>query len=77
MNVPQRALQVTPKFAKLYSRLFEGIPMAEICGPNQTQDQFYSELLELELDRDFVARKLANTSRDRLLGPLKVRLVKI
>lgn len=51
--------------------------MAEICGPNQTQDQFYSELLELELDRDFVARKLANTSRDRLLGPLKVRLVKI
>ncbi|XP_006454085.1 hypothetical protein AGABI2DRAFT_113843 [Agaricus bisporus var. bisporus H97] len=76
MNIPQRSLQASPKFAKLYSRLFEGIPITEICGPNQTQDhdQFYDELLTLEIDRDFVAGKLANTSRDVLLGASKVFL---
>lgn len=79
MNIPQRSLQASPKFAKLYSRLFEGIPITEICGPNQTQDhdQFYDELLTLEIDRDFVAGKLANTSRDVLLGASKVRSVRI
>ncbi|EKM84119.1 hypothetical protein AGABI1DRAFT_124438 [Agaricus bisporus var. burnettii JB137-S8] len=76
MNIPQRSLQASPKFTKLYSRLFEGIPITEICGPNQTQDhdQFYDELLTLEIDRDFVAGKLANTSRDVLLGASKVFL---
>lgn len=72
MNFPQRAPHVTPKVVNLYSRLFAGVPVPQICSPNQTQDQFYAELLTLKVDRVFVSRELERVSRDVLLGPLKV-----
>ncbi|KAJ3568594.1 hypothetical protein NP233_g5615 [Leucocoprinus birnbaumii] len=71
MNFPRRASLVTPKIVNLYSKLFKGIPPAQVKGPNQTQEQFYAELLTLELDRAFIVTQFNAASRDACLGPLK------
>lgn len=72
MAFPRRASQVTPKIVNLYSRLFKGVALARVISPSQTQDQFYAELLSLDVDRDFISGQLDGASRDLCLGPLKV-----
>ncbi len=72
MDFPRRASQVTPKVVNLYSQLFKGTAITQICGPNQTQDQFYAELLTLTVDPAFIAKELERSSGDSCLTHLKV-----
>ncbi|KXN88778.1 UPF0668 protein C10orf76 [Leucoagaricus sp. SymC.cos] len=75
MNFPRRASQVTPKIVNIYSKLFKGIPVTQISGPYQTQEQFYAELLTLDLDWAFISGQLDGTTGDACLGPLKAFLI--
>lgn len=73
-NFPRRASQVTPKVVNLYSKLFQGIAIAQLCGPNQTQDQFYAELLTLDVKWAFVTGELERASGNSCMTHLKVCL---
>ncbi|KAH9898211.1 hypothetical protein C8Q73DRAFT_834250 [Cubamyces lactineus] len=64
------SIQFTSKFATTYSRLFQGIS-ADQLAPNHDLDRFWSELLDLDVDRDFLATKLNDARKDDCLSRLK------
>ncbi|KAJ8454482.1 hypothetical protein ONZ51_g12997 [Trametes cubensis] len=64
------SVQFSSKFATTYSRLFQGIP-ADQLAPNHDLERFWSELLDLDVDRDFLAAKLNEARKDDCLGKLK------
>ncbi|KAF9535662.1 hypothetical protein CPB83DRAFT_888345 [Crepidotus variabilis] len=60
-------LQITSKFASLYSKLLQGLSPSQIT-PSQSTDRFYADLLDLRVDRPFLTGELNKLSKDLCLG---------
>ncbi|KAK7058391.1 hypothetical protein VNI00_002025 [Paramarasmius palmivorus] len=54
------------KFTTIYSKLFQGQSPA-----NQDADQFFSNLLTLDINRDFLVTEISRIPTQSFLGPLK------
>jgi hypothetical protein len=67
------APHVTSKFVSTYSKLFQGIPASTIA-PGQDTDQFYSDLLDLDVDRLYLEGELKRIPKDVCHEKLKVRV---
>jgi hypothetical protein len=59
------------KFVSTYNKLFQGIPPSAIV-PGQDTDQFYSDLLDLKVDRLYLEGELKRISKDVCRENLKV-----
>ncbi|KAK0481699.1 hypothetical protein IW261DRAFT_1562992 [Armillaria novae-zelandiae] len=58
------------KFVSIYSQLLQGTPAAAI-SPNEDSRQFTSNLLILDVNRDYLEAELRAIPKDVCLGPLK------
>lgn len=65
------APRLVSKFVSIYDKLFIGYSPEEIT-PHESVDQFWSNLLSLELDQSHLGRKFREASKDELLTRLKV-----
>ena len=66
-------IHLTSKSVSTYSRLFQGIS-AGVIAPGQDTDQFYSDLLDLKVDRLYFEGELKRIPKDVCLQKLKVRV---
>jgi len=64
-------IQVTSKFVSTYSKLFQGTPPNRIA-PGQDTDRFFSDLLDLKVDRTYLEGELDRISKDVCQEKLKV-----
>ena len=71
MNI--RPPHLTSKFVNTYSKLFQGIPPGEIA-PGQDADRFYSDLLDLKVDRLYLEGELKLIPKEVCREKLKVRI---
>ena len=71
-SVPSHGFQLTSKFVDTYSKLFQGISPRQIAS-HQDLDRFFSDLLDLKVDRPYLEGELNRVSKDMCLGRLKVR----
>ncbi len=62
----------TSKFVGLYSKLLQGISPGQIV-PGQDTDRFFSDLLDLKVDRTYLEDEFNRVSKDDCHGKLKVR----
>ncbi|KAJ3834815.1 hypothetical protein F5878DRAFT_727952 [Lentinula raphanica] len=63
-------LLVTTKFDAIYSRLFQGLLPQQI-DPKGDTNKFYSDLLELDVDRTLLEQKLQRLTKEQCYGNLK------
>jgi hypothetical protein len=63
---------LTSKFIGTYSKLFQGIPTSAIALGQDT-DQFYSNLLDLKVDRLYLEGELKRIPKDVCRDKLKVK----
>lgn len=70
--MPSHGSQLTSKFVDTYSKLFQGI-LPKHIAPHQDSDRFFSDLLDLKVDRPYLEEELNRISKDICLGKLKVR----
>ncbi|KAJ3977857.1 hypothetical protein EV361DRAFT_943954 [Lentinula raphanica] len=63
-------LLVTTKFDAIYSRLFQGLLPQQI-DPKGDMNKFYSDLLELDVDRTLLEQKLQRLTKEQCYGNLK------
>ncbi|KAF9814518.1 hypothetical protein IEO21_05069 [Rhodonia placenta] len=61
---------LSSKFVATYNRLFHGLAPEQIA-PNQDAARFWSTLLELEVEPEFLSARLNETKKEECLGPLK------
>jgi len=73
-SVSSHGSQLTSKFVDTYSKLFQGNSPQQIA-PQQDSDRFFSDLLDLKVDRPYLEGELNRISKDICLGRLKVRLI--
>ncbi|KZT02439.1 DUF1741-domain-containing protein [Laetiporus sulphureus 93-53] len=66
----QRDASLTSKFISTYTKLFSGLTPEQIA-PNQDDAKFWSSLLELGVDADFLILKLNEVNKEDCLGALK------
>ncbi|KAJ3516078.1 hypothetical protein NLJ89_g1346 [Agrocybe chaxingu] len=64
------ASKITSKFVSIYSKLFLGFSPNQIY-PHQDQDRFFSDLLDLKVDRPYLEGELNKLSKETCLGKLK------
>ncbi|KAI9065925.1 hypothetical protein FKP32DRAFT_1623459 [Trametes sanguinea] len=64
------SVQFASKFATTYSRLLQG-NTPEQLSPNHGAERFWSELLDLDVDRDLLSSKLNDIRKDDFLSRLK------
>lgn len=69
----QSSSYITPKFVDLYSKLFQGATPSQIA-PGQDQERFFSDLLDLNVDRPHLEGELNKVPKDTCLGKLKVHI---
>jgi len=67
------SFQITSKFIGIYGKLLQGIPPSQIT-PGHDQDRFFSDLLDLKVDKPYLEGEFHKLSRDACLGRLKVRV---
>ncbi|TBU63764.1 hypothetical protein BD310DRAFT_523632 [Dichomitus squalens] len=67
------SIQFNSKFATTYGRLFQGVQPEEFTGKKQDVASFWSQLLDLNVDREFLFSKLHEVRKDDCLGTLRVR----
>ncbi|KAJ3984581.1 hypothetical protein F5890DRAFT_1460981 [Lentinula detonsa] len=65
MNLP-----LSTKFNAIYSKLFQGLLPAQI-GSSEDTDRFYSDLLDLDVNRAFLEQKLQRLTKEQCYGALK------
>ncbi|KAI0639596.1 hypothetical protein C8Q77DRAFT_74814 [Trametes polyzona] len=63
--------QFAPKFVTVYNRLLQGNTPNQI-SPHVDAERFWSDLLALDVDREFLSAKLNEVRKDDCLGKLKV-----
>jgi hypothetical protein len=74
MSVPARG-KATPyvsRFVTIFQKLFEGLTPTHI-NPKESAEEFWSELLSLDVDKAYIINRLAEIPKDDCLGRLKVR----
>ena len=64
-------VQITSKFVVIYSKLFQGISPRQI-SPQQERQRFFSDLLDLKVDRTYLEGELKKISKEACLGRMKV-----
>ena len=62
---------LTSKFVDIYGKLFRAISPRQIA-PQQDSDRFFSDLLDLKVDRPYLEGELNRIPKDICLGRLKV-----
>ncbi|RPD55915.1 hypothetical protein L227DRAFT_579388 [Lentinus tigrinus ALCF2SS1-6] len=67
------SIQFGSRFATTYTRLFQGVSPEQLAGPSKDAADLWSGLLDLEVDREFLAARLNELRKDDCLGRLKVR----
>lgn len=65
-----RGKNITSKFVGIYSKLFQGLPPSKI-SPQQDHDRFFSDLLSLYVEKDYLIAELDRIPKERCLGNLK------
>ncbi|KAL0068683.1 hypothetical protein AAF712_004399 [Marasmius tenuissimus] len=70
MNLRKNSVQLQSKYAVTYSRLFQGYSPAQI-SPNEDPSKFYTNLLGLNINRDFLVAELTKMPKEACLGNLK------
>ncbi|KAK1232414.1 hypothetical protein PQX77_004444 [Marasmius sp. AFHP31] len=70
MNIRKNSVQLQSKYAVTYSRLFQGCSPAQI-SPNEDPSKFYTNLLGLDINRDFLVGELTKIPKEACLGNLK------
>jgi hypothetical protein len=70
MNKPPH---ITSKFVSTYSKLFQGIS-ASVIAPEQDPNRFYSDLLDLKVDKSYLKGELKRIPKDVCRERLKVRI---
>ncbi|KAJ7597517.1 hypothetical protein C8J56DRAFT_321871 [Mycena floridula] len=68
MNQGRRVL--SSKYESTYSKLFQGTSPQQI-NPNEDPNRFWSNLLTLEVNREFLDAEFGRLSKDSLMGHLK------
>lgn len=71
MNFDRRASQVSSRFVGKYSKLFQGLTPAQI-SPHEDTGAFFSTLLGLDVDQEYLEGQLNQVPKDTCLGTLKV-----
>ncbi|KAI1789820.1 hypothetical protein LXA43DRAFT_1019739 [Ganoderma leucocontextum] len=66
--------QFSSKFAATYSRVLQGITPEELAGPRQDVANFWSQLLDLNVDREWLSTRLNDVRKDNCLASLKPAL---
>jgi hypothetical protein len=64
--------QPSSKFTSWYTKLLHGYP-PHVISPNDAPGEFWANLLSLDLDREWLANRLNQVTKDDCLGKLKVR----
>jgi hypothetical protein len=67
---PFNGAQITSKFVAIYSKLFQGLSPRQI-SPQEDQRRFFSDLLDLNVDRTYLAGELEKISKEACLGKMK------
>ncbi|KAF5368476.1 hypothetical protein D9758_002263 [Tetrapyrgos nigripes] len=70
MALSRPSLQLAPKFRISYTKLLQGQAPSQI-SPNEDPNGFYSNLLVLDINREFLEAELNRISKEACLGPLK------
>jgi len=73
----RHSAQLTSKFNITYSRLFQGQNPLQISPNEPDPDRFYSNLLILDVNREFLEGELDRIAKEACLGPLKVIYVSL
>ncbi|THV07535.1 hypothetical protein K435DRAFT_741871 [Dendrothele bispora CBS 962.96] len=74
MDHPRNSVQLASKFNLTYSKLLQGQIPSQI-NPNESDpSRFYSSLLVLDVNRDFLEGKLNHLTKETCFGPLKSTL---
>lgn len=72
MNFGRQSSQFTSKLVGTYNKLFQGLSPQQIA-PNDTPEKFFSDLLDLDVKREYLQGELIRTTKNACLGGLKVR----
>lgn len=62
------------KFTAIYSKLFQGIPAAQI-PPHMDAERTFADLLDLKVDRTFLAGEIDKLSKEMCLGKMKASMM--
>jgi hypothetical protein len=73
MNIGRRPSHVSSKFLATYDQLFQGFTPEQI-NPNEDPRDFFSNLLVLDVDRNYVEGRLNQLPKGLCLDGLKVRV---
>jgi len=73
MNIQVSPPHITSKSVSIYNKLFQGIPPSAIV-PGQDTDRFYSDLLDLKVDRPYLEGELKRIPKDVCRENLKVHV---
>lgn len=65
------APRLVSKFVSTYDKLFDGYTPEQI-SPHESAEQFWSNLLSLEINQPQLGRKFREVSKDEFLTRLKV-----
>lgn len=72
MIAPARgnATPYVSRFVTLFQKLFEGLTPTHI-NPKENAQEFWSELLSLDVDKAYLIKRLTEIPKDDCLGRLK------
>ncbi|KAF9459825.1 hypothetical protein BDZ94DRAFT_989519 [Collybia nuda] len=70
MDFGRHSSQIQSKFEGTYRKLFQGFTPQQIA-PNDTQEQFFSGLFDLDVKPEYLRGELDRATKDRYLGSLK------
>lgn len=62
--------QLAPRFISVYTKLLEGVAPSTI-SPNVEHERFWSELLTLQVDREFLLQQINALHKEDCMGRLK------
>jgi hypothetical protein len=68
------SLQVSSKFIACYTKLLQGHPL-HLISPNESPTEFWTTLLTLDVDREWLTARLSQVSKEDYMGKLKVRTI--
>jgi hypothetical protein len=74
MNLSGKSLQQGSKFNAIHAKLLQGQTPKQI-SPQEDSDQFYANLLALDVNRDYLEVELNKIPKDTCLYRIKVTLL--
>jgi hypothetical protein len=62
------------KFTAIYKKLFQGVPAVQI-PPHMNAERTFADLLDLKVDRVFLAGEIDKLSKETCLGKMKASIM--